>query len=285
MKKKQFKNHVLYKISEGDHVSNLGINSVLRQKEYMLPIRDIDYNGKHSIICATDNLVKETERSISESKIAILIKSLSELLRVCSESAFLDYTYIDLTDETVFFDRQENVYRFPLIPVDNAEELSDRKEWLDCLKKFLLMGLAENSNNRSLLQFREGLENADDIVSYVIEKAPSIKIIDELKRESEENSIELEYDGHYGTFSLFICKDEFVIGQADDCDGILRMNPTISRHHCRIRHTTDGWSVADMGSSNGTGVDGIQLNPNQFIPIHSGDKLRISDMDFTVQIG
>ncbi|RKM53852.1 FHA domain-containing protein [Butyrivibrio sp. X503] len=284
MKKKYFKNHVLYEISEGDRVSNLGIKSVLRQKEYMLPIREITYNGKYSIICATDNLVKEAPTSINISKTAILIKSLSELLRVCSESAFLDNTYIDLSDDTIFFDRQENVYRFPLIPIDNAGELPDRKKWGDRLKAFLLAGMAENNQNRSLLQFKEGLEETDDIVAYVIEKAPLITI-DGLKSEADENSIELVYDGTYGAFTLFICKDEFVIGQADDCDGVLRMNPTISRHHCKIRHTMDGWYVADLGSSNGTAVDDIRLNSNQFMQIHNGDRMRISDMEFMIQIG
>ena len=284
MKKKQSKNHILYEVSESDHISNLGIKSVRRQKDYMLPIREINYNGKFSIICATDNLVKETIKSISVLKRAILIKSLSELLRVCSESAFLDYTYIDLNNDTVFFDRKENVYRFPLIPVDDAGELPDRDKWGDSIKAFLYSALDEHDQNRSLLQFKEGLQETDDVVAYVIEKAPLITV-EELRNEGEINSIELEYDGAYGTFSLFIRKDEFIIGQSDDCDGVLSMNPTVSRHHCKIRHTAEGWSVVDLGSSNGTKVDDIQLNYNQYFPIHIGDKLRISDMDFTVQIG
>ena len=284
MKKKQSKNHILYEILEADRISKLGIKSVRRQKEYMLPLSEINYNGQFSIICATDNLVKETIKSISISKIAILIKSLSELLRVCSESAFLEYIYIDLSDDTVFFDRKENVYRFPLIPVDNSGELPDRKKWGDGLKAFLYMALVETEHNRSLMQFKEGMRETEDIVTYVIEKAPLI-MVDDMKTEVDANSIELEYDGDYGTFTLYICKDEFVIGQSDDCDGVLSMNPTVSRHHCVIRHTTEGWAVADLGSSNGTRIDDIQLNMNQLFPIHTGDKLRISNMDFTVRIG
>lgn len=284
MKKKHRKNHILYEILEEDRISNLGIKSVHRQKEYMLPLREINYNGQFSIICATDNLVNETVKGISLSKRAILIKSLSELLRVCTESAFLDNIYIDLSDDAVFYDRKENVYRFPLIPVDNSGELPDRKKWGDSLKAFLYMALDDTDQNRSLSQFKEGLEDTDDIVAYVIEKAPSITV-DEMKSEGDANSIELEYDGVYGTFTLFICKDEFVIGQSNDCDGVLSMNSTVSRHHCKIRHTSEGWSVADLGSSNGTKVDDIQLSKDQFFPIHTGDKLIISDMDFTVQIG
>jgi len=37
----------------------------------------------------------------------------------------------------------------------------------------------------------------------------------------------------------------------------------VSRRHARIKHTDSSWWVEDMGSSNGTWLDGEQLVPNQ----------------------
>jgi diguanylate cyclase (GGDEF)-like protein len=47
----------------------------------------------------------------------------------------------------------------------------------------------------------------------------------------------------------------FVLGRAADCD--LRLeDPALSRRHCRIREGTEGLLIEDLGSRNGTFVDG-----------------------------
>ena len=61
-----------------------------------------------------------------------------------------------------------------------------------------------------------------------------------------------------------------VIGRGPDCDVVLR-NQTVSRHHARIRNEGAEWIVEDLGSKNGTGVNGTPLaGPT---PVHEGDVL------------
>jgi ABC transport system ATP-binding/permease protein len=52
----------------------------------------------------------------------------------------------------------------------------------------------------------------------------------------------------------------WVIGSADDCDLIAR-DATVSGHHCRLACRGNVFTVVDLGSSNGTFVDGVRIPP------------------------
>jgi len=49
----------------------------------------------------------------------------------------------------------------------------------------------------------------------------------------------------------------FVVGREDDADCVLEDDPKVSRHHCQIEHDSEGWSVRDLGSTNGFQVNGV----------------------------
>ena len=44
-----------------------------------------------------------------------------------------------------------------------------------------------------------------------------------------------------------------------------------------------GWTLTDVGSTNGTLVNGVKLQPNVPVSIKTGDKLRIATLDFIVE--
>lgn len=52
--------------------------------------------------------------------------------------------------------------------------------------------------------------------------------------------------------------DGLTIGRADD-NGVVVRDPRVSRRHASIVADGTGWSVEDLGSSNGTFVDGAQI--------------------------
>src|SRR3712207_8041926 len=43
-----------------------------------------------------------------------------------------------------------------------------------------------------------------------------------------------------------------------DCDIVLS-DPNVSRHHAEVRPSGDGFEVADLGSTNGTRVNGVTV--------------------------
>lgn len=60
----------------------------------------------------------------------------------------------------------------------------------------------------------------------------------------------------------------FTIGRAEDCDLVVG-DLTVSGHHAELRRIGDGWVLADLGSLNGTRVNGWRVGPG-FV-IRAGD--------------
>lgn len=53
--------------------------------------------------------------------------------------------------------------------------------------------------------------------------------------------------------------------------------PEISRHHAQIVPAGLGNAVVDLGSANGTFINGLQIPPNQPMPLKHGDVIRVGD--------
>jgi pSer/pThr/pTyr-binding forkhead associated (FHA) protein len=80
---------------------------------------------------------------------------------------------------------------------------------------------------------------------------------------------------------LFVlAKEVTVIGRKEDCDLRIPLSE-ISRRHCKLVKTGMGLRVEDMGSSNGTLVNGQRVNE---IDLEPGDRLTVGSMSFVVQI-
>jgi len=72
----------------------------------------------------------------------------------------------------------------------------------------------------------------------------------------------------------------FTIGRAEDRDLILA-STRVSRHHCEILNGPDGIVVRDLGSGNGTFVNGKKIQEQKLEP---GDHLSIGPLTFLVEI-
>ena len=73
--------------------------------------------------------------------------------------------------------------------------------------------------------------------------------------------------------SCMLDKGELVIGRAPGCDLTLA-DSALSRRHCRITRTAEGLILEDLGSSNGTLVDGELVTGGQR-PLVEGSRIQI----------
>jgi FHA domain/DUF1707 SHOCT-like domain len=69
----------------------------------------------------------------------------------------------------------------------------------------------------------------------------------------------------------------FTIGRAVDCDLVLR-DQTVSRRHAELRRAGDGWMLTDLGSTNGTRVNGWQAGSG--LRVGPGDCLTFGAASF-----
>lgn len=74
----------------------------------------------------------------------------------------------------------------------------------------------------------------------------------------------------------------FVIGRSPDCDLSLP-NMTVSWRHAELRSRPDGWVLADLGSTNGTHVNGWAAGRG-FV-VRAGDRVRFGAAEFRITAG
>ena len=59
--------------------------------------------------------------------------------------------------------------------------------------------------------------------------------------------------------------------------------PYVSGNHGEISRGSDGWVLVDIGSTNGTFVNGQRMVTGQGVSLRKGDRVRIATLDFTVE--
>lgn len=77
-------------------------------------------------------------------------------------------------------------------------------------------------------------------------------------------------------------KDKFVIGRSSDCT-LRAGSEAISRHHCAILRNEGILSVRDLGSRNGTFVNGAKIAAET--KLNSGDTVRVGTLEFRIDLG
>lgn len=81
-------------------------------------------------------------------------------------------------------------------------------------------------------------------------------------------------NGPFGRITL--SPDTLTIGRIPSNKLVLNDSKASSRH-AEIRSASNGYTITDMGSTNGTFVNEQQLRPNEPRPLNTGDTIRVGD--------
>jgi FHA domain/Domain of unknown function (DUF1707) len=71
------------------------------------------------------------------------------------------------------------------------------------------------------------------------------------------------------------------IGRASDCDCLLS-DATVSRHHAELRRDGERWLLRDLGSRNGTRVNGMRVL--EATEVHPGDRVALGDARYRLSL-
>ena len=74
--------------------------------------------------------------------------------------------------------------------------------------------------------------------------------------------------------ALVVPLSDAVLGRGDDCDVHLD-DQTVSRRHVRLRCCDGVWMIADLGSTNGTWLNGRRVTVS---PVRAGDTVHLGDV-------
>jgi Protein of unknown function (DUF3662)/FHA domain len=85
-----------------------------------------------------------------------------------------------------------------------------------------------------------------------------------------------------GNRRLLLAPAGGTIGRSRDCDIVLD-DVGISRHHADIRPGPDGWTVEDLGSTNGVLLNGRNVRGAE--PLHPGDRVELGSTEMIFELG
>ncbi len=288
---KSFESYIQIDLSDNEHWSNIATR-ILQQSEEksIIPPRSILFNGEKVNVFSVDELIPEkgTEELTNGEKNRNVLMSLCRLLKHIDASEFLKRQFVMLGDGMVFYNPSQNEPRFIVAPVecDNAdEELSLVDKWDRSCLAFILRHIDEKdcALDSNLLQVKNlclanRIDRLDEIIELLDNRQPFVPV----KRENK--SLSLSYQGQYGHFALYDNEGTYKIGSKASCQGVISFNPTVSREHCEIYYDGNDYYVEDLGSSNGTYLNGTRVMRGMQMMIKDGDVVRISDMDFKIEI-
>ena len=75
-------------------------------------------------------------------------------------------------------------------------------------------------------------------------------------------------------------KKRVLIGRGDDCD-IKLVSDRVSRHHCEILYKDGHYELRDLGSTNGTFVNGRQIKSTA---LHDADRIIVGTTNLEFQL-
>ena len=84
--------------------------------------------------------------------------------------------------------------------------------------------------------------------------------------------------------TVMISKDNFVLGKSEEgTDYCIRDNKAVSRKHAVIAKRNDGYYITDLGSSNGTKVNGHSVHKGNWVPLNREDTIVLADEEFKIR--
>lgn len=221
------------------------------------------------------------------------VRSLLEGIREVADNGFLSCHKIDISQDKIFVDLATYQVRLAYLPIepplfeDEAVfEKELRTELLDVLSR------RTDRNTPAIRDLTDVLENG--ALSLREAEAYMRGIYDQRAEEnSRRDQAETAILGTMYIISmngpqrveLKVDKNDFVIGKKiSEVDGAVTFSRRISRVHCKVSRRESGYTVTDMGSSNGTFVNRERLTVQQPYSVKNGDILRLADSDFQIII-
>ena len=97
-----------------------------------------------------------------------------------------------------------------------------------------------------------------------------------------ERKAVLEFRDAGGTLAIApVTGERLTIGREGGASDLKLSMPGVSRLHCEIVRVQGGYGLVDLGSTNGTRLNGERLVPYKLYPLQEGDVFCVIDTEFT----
>lgn len=257
------------------------------------------YNGQVMLCYMTDGykplsvllpgLNSETFLAVAESLIRGVLDT--------RNNGFLFCGNVELSFDRIFVDTNTMQVRLVYLPLsrhlfDNEIEFEShlRSELLKAIR--LTPGLADHRVAALAADLMDGTLSLEELIGRIgsgAEKPPVPE--DPVPEKEQEGKTKKKQQMWLVSMNapkkvkFMVDRDSFLIGKRGAAvDAGIDFNKLISRIHCRIDCKNGEYTVTDLGSTNGTYLNGTRLNPNTPCPVKNEDILRLANSIFQVTV-
>ena len=245
------------------------------------------YNGRPELLylSAGCRAVSAMLPTMNASAFLIVAQGLLDAVREVGNNGFLSRTHVDLSFQKIFVDPSTHQVLLSYLPLDRPL-FEDAQSFTNCLRTKLIDAILSFPASGSglldglLHQLREEDRPLESIQARPVQQTAAPRIPSwngMLRLIALDAPMALEIQVHRVPFT--IGKNTGVV------DAALTYNQAISRLHCRITKLNGRYQITDLGSVNGTFVNGGRLTPNLPYQIENGDTVLLANSSFRVSIG
>lgn len=260
------------------------------------------YNGKIQIYYLLEGLTPLAEMvgSLSASGFLTITAELLNSIIAIKGNGFLSCRNIDISFNKIYVDPGTNKVKIVYLPIRNGFFDSDI-QFENSLRTRLIKAIQSNPNlktdktDRLLEDLTDGTISLETLSKRMksgnaASVVPSIEVKEhimasELVVTADAPCLKISSTNATHPVQFTVREGEFVIGKkADVVDGVITFNGAISRRHCKISKTQNGFMITDLGSANGTFVNRNKLAPEVPCVLNNGDIVRLANSDFEITI-
>ena len=230
----------------------------------LLKCHRLKYNGKVKLVYFTseyESIAQIMQRSTPEAAQNVVAQMYEAFMQI-ENLGFLDISYVDNRLDHIFVDPVTNAVKIIYLPVN----IPGRKK----NKAFF-----ENEIKAQLSRLGIAASAVQTPVQPVMQN-------DQMPPQNNQEYIWIQ--SLDGQIQFQVGHGDFVIGKSKDrVNGVIIGNPAVSRVHCKILYQNGIYFIVDMGSSNGTYLNGKRVSATEPLPIKNGSRIRIANIELMVR--
>lgn len=224
----------------------------------------LKYNGKIKLVYFTSEyesiaqMIQRLTPDAAQNVVACMYEAFTQIENL----GFLDVSYVDNRLDHIFVDPITNVVKIIYLPVNIPGRKKNKAVFENEIKAQLNQLAVSTPAMQTPVQ-----PEAQNV------QVPPQRNLECIQIQSLDGQIQFQV-GH----------GDFVIGKSKDrVNGVIIGNPAVSRVHCKILYQNGTYFIVDMGSSNGTFLNGKRVSATEPLPIQNGSRIRIANIELMVR--
>lgn len=301
-----------YVLSDDSMLSSIDLKLLNGQDmQVLIPAIMSRYNGYMKLTYFSEKYVSLSAcvDDLTQIQFAVVMSRVIGGILTVRDNGLLDEQKIDLSHEAIYIDPQNCNVRLIYLPITRKVSGRDGSEQFSqfCQSMFRLMG--QNETLTPLIRIVAGFANAslgrfDTLMAslqsnYPYDGSPIVsrarielfgndEVDSRLSPPSKPNHTEsagFRLTGYANgvPIAIQISSGSIVVGKSRRADYVIQGIPTISNGHCELMVRDHKLMVRDMGSTNGTYINGRRLRKDKVAPLTDGDTLSLASIPLTVK--